>query len=513
MSSSSTRPTISAVLIVKDEEDVLDMSLAAVAWVDEIVVYDTGSTDATREIARRHTGHVIEGYWDDDFGAARNRAIATATSDWILVVDADEVFEGDTDHLRRRLAEGDANLYLVSVEDSDETGGVDGPNVTGRLFRRADYRYAGRLHEQLVLTDPRARAVLEPMLHVRIEHSGYSAAAMLKHDKGRRNLEIARRDLDEALAGAIEPQALDALRTNLARALGVAGEHDEALATARLVRANGVSSPRTMTQLATAVVGSAIALGQDDVVDEWLTVWEEVDHSPVWSRGVRVRVLSARGHFQEALDVLDLLPTTAVDAAGRRFHKRELAGLEVAALVATGRRRAAARTATETVRAGYVSAGPTDLARIFDEDARLEAFVAEIPDEVWREHAVRCVHEASAESIRFLFTMADVRPGDVSVLLCLARVAPALGIEELAVSAMALRRAGLAEHCPLVAVSRATGVTPARRAVAAAMAVSLYADERAVPGLEAALADVAPEDEAEVLSQLEILAPGLVSTT
>ena len=513
MSSSSTRPTISAVLIVKDEEDVLDLSLAAVAWVDEIVVYDTGSTDATREIAGLHTPHVIEGYWDDDFGAARNRAIAHATSEWILVIDADEVFEGDTAHLRRQLGARATNLFRVSVEDTGEAGVLDAPTVTGRIFRRTEFAYVGRLHEQLTLIDPRTPSAAETMLHVHIKHSGYSKAAIVKHDKGRRNVDIARRDLEEALVAGATAQALDILRINLARALGMAGEHDEALVIADLVRANGISAPHAMAQLATSAVGCAAGLGLDDAVDEWLTVWEESDYSPVWSRAVRVRALAARGKYQEALDILDQLPTTTVDAASRRFHKYELAGFEVSALLATGRRRAAARAATETVRSGHVSVGPTELARMFADDVQLESYVAAIPDAVWRQHAVWCVREASAESIRFLFTMADVRGGDVTALLCLARLAPELGIEELAVCAMAVRRAGLAEHCPLVAVSTDTDAAPGRRAVAAAMALSIYGDDRAVPGLEAALAAVAPEDEADVLNQLEILAPGLVSTT
>lgn len=513
MPSTPVRPTISAVFIVKDEEDVLDASLAAVGWVDEIVVYDTGSTDATREIARRHTPHVVEGFWDDDFGAARNRAIAHSTSEWVLVVDADEVFEGDVDHLRRQLAARPANLFLVSVEDTGEAGMLDGPNVTGRIFRRTDFRYTGRLHEQLTLVDPSTPAVLETILHVRIKHSGYSRAAIAKHDKGRRNVDIARRDLQDAVDSGATPEALDVLRINLARALGMAGDHEEALALADRIRESGSSSPRALTQLATSAVGSAVSLGRDDEVDGWLTVWEEADHSPVWSRGVRVRALAARGRHQEVLDVLDLLPTTTVDAAGRRFHKQDLAGFEVSALLATGRRRAAARAATEAVRAGRTSAGPTELARVFPEDARLESYVAVIPDAVWREHAVRCVSEGTPEAVRFLFTMADARPGDVSVLLCLASLAPVLGIEELAVCAMAVRRAGLGEHCPLVAVSTDPGAAPGRRAVAAAMAVSVYEDDRAVPGLQEALAAVAPEEEADVLRQLEIVAPGLVSTT
>jgi hypothetical protein len=514
MASTSATPTISAVLIVKDEEDVLDASLAALGWVDEIIVYDTGSTDSTRELARRYTPDVVEGYWDDDFGAARNRALAHATSEWVLVVDADEIFEGSTDHLLRRLAAGESNLFLVAVETVDgDAPRPEGPNVTARIFRRSEYRYAGRLHEQVVPVEPTTRPVLEPVLHVRIKHSGYTDAAIAKHDKRARNLTIAQRDLDEALARDTAPAMLDLLRTNLARALGMAGEHDASLALAAVVRSNGIVPEIALTDLAVSAVGSALALELDDVVDEWLSVWEHADRSPVWARATRVRILAGRGDVQGALDLLDQLPTTSVDSSGRRFHKHELSEITVSALAATGRRRAAARAALESARAGYTSVGPTALSRLFVQADQLDSYIRELPDQVWREHAVRCVHESTPGSVAFLMAMTAARPGDLTVLLCLAKIAPALGLEDLAIGAAALRKVGLAEHCPLVTVSRSEAVEPRVRALAAAMAVGIYEDDRAVPGLEAALAAVAPQDEAEVLRQLEIVTPGLVTAS
>ena len=55
--------TISACLIVKDEEQRLPAALASVAFCDEIVVVDSGSVDRTREIAREAGATVIENPW------------------------------------------------------------------------------------------------------------------------------------------------------------------------------------------------------------------------------------------------------------------------------------------------------------------------------------------------------------------------------------------------------------------------------------------------------------------
>jgi len=71
---------LSALIITKDEEDVIGQCLDLLQWADERVVIDSGSTDATCEIARAHGARVIH----NDFGGEQCRG------DWILAVDADE---------------------------------------------------------------------------------------------------------------------------------------------------------------------------------------------------------------------------------------------------------------------------------------------------------------------------------------------------------------------------------------------------------------------------------------
>ncbi|MCJ7823036.1 MAG: glycosyltransferase, partial [Armatimonadetes bacterium] len=85
------RATLSACLIVKNEEESLPRCLRSVqAVADQIVVVDTGSTDATAAIARRLGAEVYEFAWCDDFSAARNAAAERAACDWVLILDADQ---------------------------------------------------------------------------------------------------------------------------------------------------------------------------------------------------------------------------------------------------------------------------------------------------------------------------------------------------------------------------------------------------------------------------------------
>ena len=81
--------SLSVVLITQNEAANLPRTLASVGWAGEIVVVDSGSTDATLEIARAAGARVYTEPWKG-FGAQKNAAIADAAGDWILSLDADE---------------------------------------------------------------------------------------------------------------------------------------------------------------------------------------------------------------------------------------------------------------------------------------------------------------------------------------------------------------------------------------------------------------------------------------
>jgi len=89
------REPLSVVVITYNNADTLERCLAAVDWAEEIVVLDSGSTDATVEIARKH-GARIATHPFDDYGPQKQRAIDSARHDWILNLDADEVLSPGT---------------------------------------------------------------------------------------------------------------------------------------------------------------------------------------------------------------------------------------------------------------------------------------------------------------------------------------------------------------------------------------------------------------------------------
>lgn len=99
-------------MIAKNEEACIARAIDSVKpLVSEIIVVDTGSDDRTIQVAQEHGAQVLSFAWCDDFAAARNFSLAQSTSDWILVLDADEMIAPcDLDELRS-LCEKDGVCY------------------------------------------------------------------------------------------------------------------------------------------------------------------------------------------------------------------------------------------------------------------------------------------------------------------------------------------------------------------------------------------------------------------
>lgn len=88
--------TISVCMIVKDEEENLPTCLDCLKDIaDEIIVVDTGSSDATKEIAAKYTDIIYDFEWVGDFSKARNFAFSKASMDYIYSADADEYIDSE----------------------------------------------------------------------------------------------------------------------------------------------------------------------------------------------------------------------------------------------------------------------------------------------------------------------------------------------------------------------------------------------------------------------------------
>jgi glycosyltransferase involved in cell wall biosynthesis len=194
-------PAVSLCMIVKNEEARLGECLAPIASLfRDIIVVDTGSTDNTREVARRHGAKVVEFAWQDSFSAARNEWHRNATGKWIFWLDADERLDGNNlEKLSRLFATlpGENNAYLMCQNSTPDP--ATGANLVvdqARLYRNLpDTRWRYRVHEQILLA-LREHGANEVRTDIVIDHRGYEDANT-RQAKRERNLRLLQLDLEE----------------------------------------------------------------------------------------------------------------------------------------------------------------------------------------------------------------------------------------------------------------------------------------------------------------------------
>ncbi|MFM9280072.1 tetratricopeptide repeat-containing glycosyltransferase family 2 protein [Paenibacillus jiagnxiensis] len=178
--------TISLCMIVKDEEHTIEACLRSVQdIVDEINIVDTGSQDRTSEICRQYTDRIFPFTWTDHFAEARNYAFDQATKEYILWLDADDVFEEEDarklKELKHSLDPQYQSVSMIYNVGFDGHGNVTLSYRRNRLVKRsAGFRWVGAVHEYLAVAGP-------------IYHADIAVTHKHKHLKSgnpRRNLDI-----------------------------------------------------------------------------------------------------------------------------------------------------------------------------------------------------------------------------------------------------------------------------------------------------------------------------------
>lgn len=157
-------------MITKNEEANLPRALESVRWADEVVIVDSGSTDATLEIARKAGAKVFEEPWKG-YSGQKNSAIAHATGEWILSLDADEEVSPElAEEIGRLLADEPACCAYRIPRRNHFLGKALGhggywPDPKPRLFRAGAARFEERpVHETLKADGPAGR-LKAPLLH------------------------------------------------------------------------------------------------------------------------------------------------------------------------------------------------------------------------------------------------------------------------------------------------------------------------------------------------------------
>ena len=174
-SKSLAQPVLSVILIAKNEADNIEACLASVAFADERIVLEHGSSDATVEMARRAGAVVSQSADWPGFGPQKNRALGLAKGRWVLCIDADErVTLALAEEIKRIVQRGDTTG--PAAYEIQRTTNFCGrwihhcgwtPDLVLRLFRAGQARFSDDLvHERVVvLGQSRTGRLKSALLH------------------------------------------------------------------------------------------------------------------------------------------------------------------------------------------------------------------------------------------------------------------------------------------------------------------------------------------------------------
>ncbi len=162
--------TLSVIVIAKNEETSIADCLKSVAWADERIVLDGGSLDATVAVAKA-LGARVEVVTDwPGFGPQKNRALALATGDWVLSLDADEqVSAALRDEIEATMKAPGAVLYRMPRASSycgrTLRHGGWWPDYVVRLFRRGEAQFSEELVHERLISAQAVGTLTQPLLH------------------------------------------------------------------------------------------------------------------------------------------------------------------------------------------------------------------------------------------------------------------------------------------------------------------------------------------------------------
>jgi len=147
---------ISAIIMAKNEENMIADCLDSVSFCDEIIVIDGGSEDRTVEVATRIGAKVFE-LKTSDFSELRNFGLDKATNNWVLYVDTDErVTTSLRDNIKYQISNIKYDAYKVQRKNfylgTSEKNEWPYIEKLERLFRK-EYlkRWKGELHESPIV--------------------------------------------------------------------------------------------------------------------------------------------------------------------------------------------------------------------------------------------------------------------------------------------------------------------------------------------------------------------------
>lgn len=179
-------------LIAKNEEKNIESCLQKLSFLQnngvEIIVCDTGSTDATVDIVKNFSATFYSFSWCDDFSAARNFCASKASTKWILAIDCDEFLLSDSMEVINFFEKTNLHpeqVYMFTRINHTQNGSTK--DQTARFYHKDYYHFHGIIHEQLFRID--GSTPIYNTLPLIFDHTGYADSA-ISNQKANRNLAL-----------------------------------------------------------------------------------------------------------------------------------------------------------------------------------------------------------------------------------------------------------------------------------------------------------------------------------
>lgn len=162
--------SISVIIITLNEEDNIRACLQSIEWADEIIVVDSGSSDATLGICREFTEKVLINREWRGFGYQKNLALQQATGDWVLSLDADERVSPALQKIIKQVVSApEAEAYALPRQayflGNPMRHGGWWPDFVIRLFRRDAGEFDNVLVHETVRVKGAVKKLKEPIIH------------------------------------------------------------------------------------------------------------------------------------------------------------------------------------------------------------------------------------------------------------------------------------------------------------------------------------------------------------
>ncbi|MDR1744581.1 MAG: glycosyltransferase family 2 protein [Planctomycetota bacterium] len=170
-------PTVTALVMTKNEKEMLPLCLKRLAWADEMLVVDSGSDDGTPELAREAGARVLHHEFEG-FAEQTNWGLSQATGDWVVQIDADELMSARLrDSILSVVASNPPEDIFALKRDSYVFGyRMKASSWSGewvpRLFRKGNVTFTGKVHQ-----DPQVGGRLVGRLEGVLVHYTYRSTA------------------------------------------------------------------------------------------------------------------------------------------------------------------------------------------------------------------------------------------------------------------------------------------------------------------------------------------------